>query len=86
MSLASAEVGVNVDTREGVLTRKRGFELDASVRYYPPLLDNADGFTKARAEARADLGSTADSAGMMASSVTYSARARSSTPSGSRQR
>jgi hypothetical protein len=57
MSLASVETGVHLDTRTGQLTRRRGFEVDASVRYYPPWLDNASGFTKARAEALALFGS-----------------------------
>jgi hypothetical protein len=56
-TLGSAEVGAHLDTRSGNLTRKRGFEVDASARYYPPWLDNAAGFTKVRAEAAALLGS-----------------------------
>jgi hypothetical protein len=57
MALASAELSLAVDTRSGTLTRRRGLAADASVRYYPPWLDNAAGFTKARAEASALLGS-----------------------------
>jgi hypothetical protein len=62
MSLASVEVGVGADTRHGALTRKRGVEADVSVRYYPPWLDNAAGFTKVRAEATALFGSPVASA------------------------
>jgi hypothetical protein len=62
MTLASGELGVAVDTRSGALTRRRGLAADASVRYYPPWLDNAAGFTKARAEASALLGTDLGSA------------------------
>jgi hypothetical protein len=57
MAIASTEVGVGVDTRRGTLTRRQGFDADLSVRYYPPWLDNAAGFTKFRGEASALLGS-----------------------------
>jgi hypothetical protein len=57
MALTSTELGVAVDTRTGTLTRKRGVAADVSVRYFPPWLDNAEGFTKVRAEASALLGS-----------------------------
>lgn len=57
MTLASAEAGVNVDTRTGLLTRRRGFGADASVHHYPPMLDNAAGFTKLRGEGSALVGS-----------------------------
>ena len=57
MSLASAEAGLDFDTRSGVLTRRRGLLADLSVRYYPPWLDNAAAFTKLRGEAVALFGS-----------------------------
>jgi hypothetical protein len=57
MSLASGEVGLDFDTRSGVLTRRRGLLADVGVRYYPPWLDNASGFTKLRGEAVALFGS-----------------------------
>ncbi|GEJ56580.1 hypothetical protein AMYX_13210 [Anaeromyxobacter diazotrophicus] len=57
MTLGSVEVGAGLDTRTGALTRKRGVHADVSARYYPPWLDNAAGFTKARAEAGAMFGS-----------------------------
>jgi hypothetical protein len=65
MALASAELGAAIDTRSGALTRKRGVAADVSVRYYPPWLDNAAGFTKVRAEASASLGSDVGSAALL---------------------
>jgi hypothetical protein len=56
-ALASAEAGLDFDTRTGILTRRRGVRVDVSARYYPPVLDNADGFTKLRASGSADFGS-----------------------------
>jgi len=57
MTLASTEAGVNFDNRTGIVTRRSGVEADVRVRYYPPLLDNAAGFTKARGEALGLFGS-----------------------------
>jgi hypothetical protein len=57
MSLGSVEVGAGLDTRSGTVTNKRGVHADVSARYYPPWLDNAAGFTRARAEAAAMFGS-----------------------------
>ncbi|BDG05042.1 BamA/TamA family outer membrane protein [Anaeromyxobacter oryzae] len=57
MSLADAEAGLDLDTRSGVLTRRRGLLADLSVRYFPPWLDNASAFTKLRGEAVAVFGS-----------------------------
>lgn len=65
IALVSAEAGVGLDTRGGTLTRKRGFHADVSARYYPPWLDNAAGFTKARAEASATLGSPVISSALL---------------------
>ena len=56
-ALASAEAGLDFDTRTGILTRRRGVRVDVSVRFFPPVLDNADGFTKLRASGSADFGS-----------------------------
>lgn len=60
MTLASAEAGINVDTRDGLPTRRQGVAADLSARYYLPWLDNAEGFTKLRGEASALLGSPLD--------------------------
>jgi hypothetical protein len=57
MTVASAEAGVDVDTRTGLPSRRHGFAADVSVRYFPPWLDNAAGFTKLRGEGSAMLGS-----------------------------
>jgi hypothetical protein len=60
MALASLEAGVGMDTRSGALTGKRGFGADLSVRHYPPWLNNAVAFTKARGEISAALGAWGD--------------------------
>jgi hypothetical protein len=57
LSLASGELGLDFDTRSGVLTRRRGLLVDLGVRYYPPWLDNASAFTKLRGEVVALFGS-----------------------------
>jgi hypothetical protein len=56
-SIANTEAGLDFDSRSGLLTRRRGLLADVSVRYYPPWLDNASGFTKLRGEAVALFGS-----------------------------
>jgi hypothetical protein len=55
-TLPGAELGVAMDTRQGVLTAQRGLKLLAHVRYSPPWIDNQSSFTKLRAEVSTALG------------------------------
>ncbi|HZX96846.1 MAG TPA: hypothetical protein VFE90_20165 [Myxococcales bacterium] len=56
MTVPGGEVGIALDTRAGVLTSRRGFNLLATVRFSPAWFGNEHAFTKLRAEAATALG------------------------------
>jgi hypothetical protein len=57
VTLPGGELGIALNTRSGVLTSQRGFNLLVSLRHSPAWIDNQNAYTKLRGEASTALGS-----------------------------